>query len=105
MKTIAVLGCVSFLLCGCASDVPVGLPQSEFGEAVQHNVAAQIVNPMAPEDRGPLTFDGQRAALQQGRYLSDKVEKPVESSTNSAFQSSGGNGGGGGGGGTGMGMQ
>ncbi len=101
MKQIAVLGCFAAFLCGCAAGEPVGLPPSAFGDAVRFNAAAQIVNPAAPEDRGPLTFNGERAALQQGRYLTDKVEKPSGTSTNQAFSDSanrGGNGGGGGGG-------
>ena len=102
MSKIAGLGCGLLMLGGCASNAPVGVQDIRFGDAVQQNIAGQIVNPAAPEDRGPLTMNAERAALQQGRYLADMVEKPVDISTQST-QSGGGGGGGGGGAGAGAG--
>ena len=99
MKKIATLIILSVFTSACAANIPVGLPQDNFGEAVRFNAAAEIVNPAGPSDRGPLTFDAQRAALQQGRYVRDTVEHPVDTATSEiATASSGGNGDGGGGG-------
>jgi hypothetical protein len=104
MKNIAALIFLSAFAAGCASDRPVGLPPDNFGEAVRANAAAEVVNPTAPADKAPLTFNGERAALQQQRYLADRVEPPAETTTSSiATANSGGNGGGGGGAGAGTG--
>ena len=69
---------------GCAHEA--GLPdfyaaetEARFGDAVRQNIAAQTVNPNAPE--GVLTASGSRAALAQERYEEDKVEKPASAST------------------------
>jgi hypothetical protein len=91
-----VLGLAS-LLQACASDRPVGLPA--FGDAVRANAAVQVVNPMAPMDRGPLVADGERTALQQERYVSDMVETPMDVGTLQGIGSGDGGGGGGSGGG------
>ena len=97
MLTRMSLACALLVLNGCADTVPVGVIEPSFGDAVGRNIAGQIVNPMAPQDRGPLIMNGQRAALQQQRYLADMVEKPTDISTQQS-QGGGGNGGGGGGG-------
>jgi uncharacterized membrane protein YgcG len=93
------VGCALLMLGGCATNLPVGVIEPTFGDAVGKNIAGQIVNPMAPQDRGPLTMDGRRAALQQQRYITDMVEPPVDISTQQS-QSGGGGGGGGGAGGS-----
>jgi hypothetical protein len=104
MKNIAALFFLSAFAAGCASDRPVGLPPDNFGEAVRFNAAAEIVNPTAPMDKAPLTYNGERASLAQQRYLTDTVEAPAETTTSSIpSASSGGNGGGGGGAGAGTG--
>lgn len=82
------------LVQACASDRPVGLPA--FGDAVRANAAVQVVNPMAPMDRGPLVADGERTALQQERYVTDMVEEPMEVGTLQGLGAGGGGGGGGG---------
>jgi hypothetical protein len=82
------------LLQACASDRPVGLPAA--GDAVRANAAVQVVNPMAPMDRGPLVANGERAAVQQDRYVTDTVETPMDVGTLQGLQGAGGGGGGGG---------
>lgn len=78
MKTTAFVSVVALVaLSGCVYDRPVGLDRPNFGEAVNSNIAASTINPMAPEDRGPLTLDAQRAAIAQGRYVTDMVEPPA----------------------------
>ena len=91
-----------FAASACANDPPSGLQTPAFGDAVRANIAAQTVNPMAPTDRGPLIADGQRAALQQGRYETDTVEAPERLSTQGVV--GGGAGGRGGAGGAGAGV-
>ena len=97
MKTMRfgmVIG-LTCLLQACASDRPVGLPA--FGEAVRANAAVQVVNPMAPADRGPLLANGERAQLQQEKYVTDMVEAPADVGTLQGLGAGGGGGGGTGG--------
>ena len=74
----------AFGLAGCSHQV--GLPdfypaetEARFGDAVRQNIAAQTVNPNAPD--GELTASGARTAIAQERYEEDKVEKPSSAST------------------------
>lgn len=60
-----------------------------FGEAVQRNVAVQLVNPEAPADLDPAAFDGDRAALAIGRYKAGEVKEPEELSTSTVGGSGG----------------
>lgn len=94
------LGFALVALCGCADNVAVGISDAGFGEAVRRNAAAQVINPAAPQDRGPVVANGERAARQQQRYVTDTVEKPANVSTQ-ATQGGGGGGNGGGGAGAG----
>lgn len=80
-------------LSGCAHEV--GLPdfyaaetEAKFGDAVRQNIAAQTVNPDAPE--GELTASGARTAIAQDRYEKDDVEKPKGASTLRVTASGGG---------------
>ena len=97
MNSLKYVSALSFcvLLAACESDRVVGVVQPGFGDAVQRNVAGETVNPSAPANRAPLTLNGERAALQQKRYLTDTVEKPAIVGTLSSSVS-GGNGGAGG---------
>ena len=90
-----VLG-LALTLQACAADRPVGLELPSHGDAVRANIAAQVVNPMAPMNRAPLMANGERAALQQEAYVTDMVEPPMDVGT---LQGLGGGGAGGGGGG------
>lgn len=69
------------LACGLAGCQQAGHPAPHFGEAVMHNIAVQTVNPGAPQDKGPIAYEGERAALAQKRYEANKVEKPADIST------------------------
>ena len=98
MKTIKLGLAISVagVLGACAADRPVGLPV--FGDAVRSNAAVQVVNPMAPSDRGPLLANGERVELQQEKYVTDMVEEPADVGTLQGVQGGGGGGGGGAGG-------
>ena len=70
----------ALLLGACANHV--GEPdffqdqtQEVFGRAVNENIAAQTVNPNAPEG-GAIEASGARTAAAKQRYEDDKVEKP-----------------------------
>jgi hypothetical protein len=87
------------VLGGCANDADywsgglhkeVGKPLPGFGNAVKNNIAAQVVNPDAPND-ADVKHVGDRLAKGQGRYVADKVEKPKTVGTSEI--SSGGGGG------------
>lgn len=83
-------------LIGACSDTDVGASEGrtapQFGDAVKANIAAQIVNPNAPSDGGPLTMNGQRAGLAQDRYVNGKVIKPAEVGASNGGDSGGGGG-------------
>lgn len=79
-----------FVLSGCAHEA--GFPdfyadetEAKFGAAVRQNVAAQTVNPNAPEGDS-VTASGARTAIAQERYEKDEVEKPKDASTLRATQ-------------------
>jgi type IV pilus biogenesis protein CpaD/CtpE len=65
----------SLLLASCNSDEPSSA--ETFGEAVRHNMAAQIIDP-DPADLTLPPGDGERTALMSRRYQTDKVTKPAE---------------------------
>ncbi|WP_290496090.1 hypothetical protein [Hyphomonas sp. UBA4494] len=96
MKIKTALIVLAFGLGGCAHEA--GLPdfyadqtEAKFGDAVRQNIAAQTVNPNAPE--GVLTASGARSALAQERYEEDEVEKPDDTSTLRSTQPGSGGGG------------
>lgn len=95
---------VALPLLGACAGTDKSLSNSEaqtdphFGEALKRDMAAQIVNPMAPEGKtGPAPMDGQRAGLAQDRYAKDKVKQPDDISIGVQI-GTGGSGGGSGGG-------
>jgi len=55
-----------------------GSPAPGFGETQRHNLAAQAVNPAAPDDKNPISMDGTRAELAQTRYQQGKVVQPSD---------------------------
>lgn len=100
MKIHAAMITIALGLGGCAHET--GLPdfyaegtEAKFGQAVRQNIAAQTVNPNAPE--GTLTASGARTAKAIERYEDDKVEKPREASTLRATRPTEDSGGGSGG--------
>ncbi len=77
MKRLLFLGSV-LVLAACSNNTePLG---ADFGNAVQHNRTAHIINP-APAYDGPATTDGQRTAGSFGRYVRGKVKQPAGVST------------------------
>ena len=93
---LACLGCAFLFAAGCADwntslSSPVGVGLSDFGNAVSQNIAAETVNPTAPVDRGPISIDAQRAALQLGRYVNDAVKEPADISTGVQISGGGSN--------------
>ena len=67
-----------------------------FGNAVQNNMAVQIVNPVPPVATAAPDFTGKRAETAIERYRAGTVIQPA-TSTISNIGSGGGGGGGGGG--------
>ena len=77
-------------LTGCANPgLPVGIPPSDFGNAVNQNVASETVNPMAPVDKGPIAVNADRAALELDRYINDMVKPPANIGTGVQFGTNG----------------
>ena len=70
--TILVAGLV---LAACST--PANTPRPEFGQAVRHNMAAQIIDPNPPEDMALPPSDGARRVLMIERYRTDQVEPPM----------------------------
>ena len=60
-----------------ACNTPANEPRPEFGEAVRHNMAAQIIDPNPPENMELPPSDGVRRALMIQRYQADDVESPL----------------------------
>ena len=52
-----------------------------FGNAVQNNMAVQIINPNPPPRAGVADYDGRRAADAVARYRADQVIRPVPTTT------------------------
>jgi hypothetical protein len=70
MKRLAFLGLMA--MAGCAD--PHQPLSEDFGNAVNTNIAAQVVNPV-PAD-GPAETDGRRTSQAIGRYRDDQVRQP-----------------------------
>jgi type IV pilus biogenesis protein CpaD/CtpE len=75
MRTLLAASLLTTLLAGCAEHSI--LPHAGFGEAVQRNMAAQIIDP-APADRTLGAAPGVRRSIMLGRYQTDTVEPPLE---------------------------
>ena len=85
------------LLSACADERQLSddMHASDFGRAVREDMAAQIADPDAAYKGPPPPSSGERAALAQTRYKTDKVIPPVSVTT---LQINGSGSGGGGGG-------
>jgi hypothetical protein len=77
-NALFILGSI-LLLTGCSSEA--GQAPASFGQAVNQNIAAQIVNPDAAEKNAVPVFNGERAALAQKNYVNDKTTTAVAPST------------------------
>lgn len=78
MLNYFVLGFSLLSLASCTSMNEAGEPPHYFGNAVEQNIAAQIVNPDAPEENTAPEHVGARIAVGQARYVIDKVDHPKE---------------------------
>ena len=87
MKCLS-LACSFLFLAGCSMK-PAGEPPLGFGNSVRQNIAAQTVNPDAPNTDDAPYHEGTRTSIAQHRYITDKVEKPGTTTT-SSLQGSGG---------------
>jgi len=83
--TYVALALSLFLLVGCST---AGEAPPHFGNSVRQNIAAQIINPDAPDTNSAPVHEGTRTSVAQGRYISDTVEKP-ETTTTSSMSSGG----------------
>ncbi len=86
MTRLVLLGaCIALIGCeGSGKHLSEG-----FGDAVRHNMAAQIIDP-DPVYPGPVFLDGARGALALERYRKGEVIPPVDLRT-STFDSTSGN--------------
>lgn len=75
LRLLPVFACLSLLACAETAYPPGSDPA--FGEAVRANMAAHIINPVAPDPRLDIPADGQRRALMIERYRLDEVETPA----------------------------
>ena len=83
MKLRTILLCATALvLAGCETP-------TDFGRAVRHNVAADIVDPNAVRHDRPQTMEGARAELAQDRYVTGKTIVPEDPSTGAQAGSAG----------------
>lgn len=72
MKSIyAPLLTTSLLATLSACQTPMGEPIGQFGDAVRHNLALQVIDPEPLMEAPPLELDGARAALAIARYQQD----------------------------------
>lgn len=72
------------LMAACA---PIDQPSPGFGDAVRHNIAAQVVNPDPhPLDLPPPELDGERARDAIDRYRAGKVKRPMPLGTTTVIK-------------------
>jgi type IV pilus biogenesis protein CpaD/CtpE len=84
MRTIirlAVLLALPLAACSNFEDSREGEMSPDAGQAVRHNITAQIVNPNAPSSHGAFVTDGERAFQAIDRYSKGKVIPPASIST------------------------
>jgi type IV pilus biogenesis protein CpaD/CtpE len=81
MKTITFALTAASLLffAACTPQEPLS---SDFGNAVQQNMAVQIINP-GPNEK-PLTYDGARTTAAVEKYRQGDVEKPEIQTTSTS---------------------
>lgn len=93
MTRLALVAIICALPLAACSDVvqSEGTPAPHAGDAVKHNIAAQLVNPEAGDYSEPQSADGQRAALAQQRYTTGKTIKPEPISSSEQLSSGGTN--------------
>jgi type IV pilus biogenesis protein CpaD/CtpE len=83
MRTVhlfVVLMAVPLAACSEAQHGREGAMTSDAGQAVRHNIAAQLVNPGAPGGNGTFVTDGERAYRALDRYRKGSVIPPTSAS-------------------------
>jgi type IV pilus biogenesis protein CpaD/CtpE len=75
--TVLVLAPLALAGCGPNADPWAPTTAVNFGEAVRHNMAVQIVDP-EPGDLNPPQSDADRTLLMIGRYKTGRVTPPQE---------------------------
>lgn len=78
------------LLGGCTRPPSLGPGEADFGNAVRHNIEAQVVNPEPMPEDGSAPYDGHRAARGINRYQTDDIKQPRSLRTTNILKSSGG---------------
>jgi uncharacterized membrane protein YgcG len=81
---------------------------ADYGEAVQANIASQVVNPVPLAPRGPAVNNGVRMDAAYQRYQTNRIYRPqsapsLQAATSNVTGGGGGGDSGGGGGGSGAG--
>lgn len=88
-SSLLLTGAILVSLSGCNTNK--GSISQDFGNSVQHNMAAQIINPRVPNPRAQAPgMDGARAFKAIDRYQRDDVEQLNPESTSNKAVSSGG---------------
>jgi hypothetical protein len=78
-------------LAALAACAPADRPSPGFGDAVRHNIAAQVVNPDANlADLPPPEMEGERTRGAFERYQADKVKRPVPLGTTTVIKGANG---------------
>lgn len=94
-RFVLILGAGAVSVLGACEHPPsLGPGEADFGNAVRHNIQAQVVNPTPTPEVGNAAFDGRRAARNIERYAADKVKKPSKLQTSDVKTSDGAGGGG-----------
>ena len=78
-RILVVFGAAAVSLAGCGTE-PQTRISADFGEAIQHNMAAHIINP-APVQAAPTDLDGRRARVAVERYLKGQVKEVAAPTT------------------------
>ena len=94
LASAACIAGVALLLAACEHPPSLGPGEADFGNAVNHNIQAHVVNPTPTPEAGSAPYDGKRADRNLKRYQVDNVKKPSKLTTSSANTGGGGGGGG-----------
>ncbi len=88
LRTFAAAVTACFGLAACQSATYPPGSTDTFGDAVRHNMAAQIVTPKVADPQLETPADGSRAAVTIDRYRTDTVEPPATTSLSGVAGSS-----------------
>jgi hypothetical protein len=80
-KPAALLACTLALLAACDRPPSLGPGEELFGNAVNQNIAVQVVNDTPPATIGTESYSGTRAAASIERYETGEVTEPADVGT------------------------